>query len=120
MVIVAVPLVAVGLVALAAAGDLKRGGLYPCDRLDARLCADLGPGACDVWMNRLHRVGAASVEPHEWRHNRTFLIDLALHKLLGWDAAHADNPLCYTELEDEVYPKILEAVRGAAKTAQGR
>jgi hypothetical protein len=114
---VAAPLCVVALIAVAIAGDVKRGGLRPCNRLDARLCADLGPAACDVWKDRLHRLGAASVEPHEWRHNRTFLIDLALHKLLGWDAAHADNPLCYTELEDEVYPKILEAVRGAVAAA---
>ena len=39
------------------------------------------------------------------------MLDVAMHKVLGWDAAHADNPLCYDELDDTLYPAILNAVR---------
>ena len=101
------------LVVLLIAGDLARGGLRPCERLDQRLCADLGAAGCDVWTRALGRRGAASSEPHHWRRNRTFVLDLALHKVLGWDAAHADNPLCYDELEDTLYPTILSSVRAS-------
>jgi hypothetical protein len=109
------PLAVLAVVLIAVSGDLARGGLRPCERLDQRLCADLGPGACDVWTRQLQRRGAASSEPHHWRRNRTFALDLALHKLLGWDAAHADNPLCYDELEDALYPAILSSVRASVE-----
>lgn len=36
-----------------------------------------------------------------------------MHKLLGWDAAHADNPLCYDELAPTLYPQVLAAVRAS-------
>jgi hypothetical protein len=104
---------ALALVFITVSGDLARGGLHPCDRLDQRLCADLGPAGCDIWKRHLSRTGAASSEPHHWRRNRAFALDLALHKLLRWDAAHADNPLCYDELEDTLYPTILAAVRAS-------
>ena len=111
------PLGLLGLILVAVSGDLARGGLRPCDRLDRRLCADLGPAGCEVWTRRLQRRGAASSEPHHWRRNRTFALDLALHKLLGWDAARADNPLCYDELEESLYPVILSSVRASVEAA---
>src|SRR5690242_4882992 len=74
-------------------GTLRRGGLHPCARLDQRLCADLGAARCDVWTNRLHRSLAASSQPHQWRRNKTAVVDVIGHKLFGWDAAHEDNPL---------------------------
>ena len=92
-------------------GDLSRGGLHPCDRLDERLCQDLGPADCGFWKTRLGHGGAASTEPHHLRRNRTALLDVAQHKLLGWDMAKADNPLCYDELQDDLYPTILGVVR---------
>lgn len=107
------------LLAVTVGADLARGGLRPCDRLDQRLCGDLGPEACAVWQVHLHRAGAASSQPHHWRRNRTVVLDVALHKVLGWDAPRADNPLCYDELEDSLYPTILGAVR-AAVAAQAR
>jgi hypothetical protein len=92
-------------------GDLRRGGVQPCRRLDEKLCADLGAAACEIWKTRLGRAGSASGTPHRWRQNRTLSVDVIAHKLFGWDAAHADNPLCYQELADATYPAILNAVR---------
>ena len=90
-----------------------RGGVRPCRNLDRRLCEDLGPRGCDVWMNQLGRAVAGSSQPHEWRRNKTVVVDVAVHKLLGWDAARQDNPLCYDQLDDAVYPQILGAIRQA-------
>jgi len=92
-------------------GDLSRGGLHPCDRLDERLCQDLGTADCAFWKARLGHGGAASTEPHHLRRNKTAVLDVARHKLLGWDMARADNPLCYDELQDDLYPTILGVVR---------
>jgi hypothetical protein len=92
-------------------GDLRRGGLHPCDRLDQRLCQDLGAADCAFWTQRLGRGGAASTEPHHLRRNKTALLDVVQHKLLGWDMSKADNPLCYDELQDDLYPTILGVVR---------
>jgi hypothetical protein len=90
-----------------------RGGLRPCRNLDRRICKDLGPRACDVWVNQLGRTISGSSQSHEWRRNKTVVVDVAVHKLLGWDAAHQDNPLCYDQLDDAIYPKILGAIRQA-------
>jgi hypothetical protein len=115
------PIAALSLIFAMAAPDLVRGGLRPCERLDQRLCADLGTEGCAVWTQYLHRGGAASGEPHHWPRNRAFILDLAIHKLLGWDAAHADNPLCYDELDPALYPQILTAVRASVDaTARAR
>ena len=111
-------LAVVAWVAYALGALLVRGGLHPCDRLDARLCRDLGAADCAIWTTRLHRVGAASSEPHRFRGNRTALVDLALHRALGWDARRADNPLCYDELTDGIYPPILAAVRQSVTAAR--
>jgi hypothetical protein len=91
--------------------DVSRGGLHPCDRLDESLCRDLGPADCAFWKARLGRRGAASTEPHHLRRNKTALLDVVQHKLLGWDMAKADNPLCYDELHNDLYPTILGTVR---------
>src|SRR5205085_4500017 len=113
--------IAIAAVAGALVGPkLARGGLRPCDRLDERLCRDLGLADCELWKAHLGRVGSASVQPHPWRANRMIFADLALHKLLGWDASKSDNPLCYDELGGVLYPKILAAVRGAVAAEQRR
>jgi hypothetical protein len=96
---------------------LAHGGFRPCQRLDAQLCADLGPGECEIWKTRLARVGSPSTQPHSWRGNRMIFVDIAVHKLLGWDASKSDNPLCADELGPQVYPTILAAVRGAVAKA---
>jgi hypothetical protein len=98
-------------IALALGGHLRRGGLRPCDRLDERLCADLGATDCAFWKTRLGRAGSGSSEPHELRRNRTALVDLALHKALGWSMATQDNPRCYDQLTDDLYPQTLGVVR---------
>ena len=102
------------------AGHVARGGLRPCERLDDRLCADLGPEDCALWKTRLGRVGSGSVQPHRLRGNRGAIWDVAVHKLLGWDMSRSDNPLCYDQLADDMYPQLLGAVRGAASAAKGR
>ena len=101
------------LVAVLVGPKLARGGIRPCDRLDERLCRDLGPADCEIWKTRLGRVGSASTQPHSWRANRMVFADIAIHKLLGWDATKSDNPLCYDELGDQLYPSILAAIRDA-------
>jgi hypothetical protein len=94
-------------------GQLWRGGLRPCRNLDERLCRDLGPQSCDVWKNQLGGSMAGSSQPHEWRRNKTAVVDVAVHKLLGWNASREDNPLCYDQLDDAVYPQILAGIRAA-------
>jgi hypothetical protein len=95
---------------------LVRGGLQPCAKLDARLCHDLGPADCAIWAEALGRYGAASTTPHRPRRNRTVIVEAALHRLLGWDDRHADNPLCYDELAPDVYPHVLAGIRGNVAT----
>ena len=110
------------LAAVTLGGELVRGGVRPCDRLDQRLCRDLGPAACDVWTNRLHRAGAASTEPRHRRWNKAgrAAADVALHTLLGWDASKADNPTCYQQLEDDIYPVVLAGIRRIVAVAGTR
>ena len=89
------------------------GGLRPCERLDDRLCRDLGPDDCAIWKDQLGRVGSGSRQRHSWRGNRMVFVDLAIHKVLGWDAAHSDNPLCNRQMGEQLYPAVLSAVRDA-------
>jgi hypothetical protein len=107
------------LVSLAGA-TLTRGGLRPCDRLDERLCRDLGPSDCDLWKTHLGRAGAASTQPYQVRGHRAGLFELALHVALRWDMKTADNPLCYDELDDDLYPRIFGAVREIVTKERGR
>ncbi len=97
--------------------QLWRAGLRPCRNLDQRLCADLGPQDCTVWKNDLHGAFTGSSQPHTWRGNKTVAVDVAVHKLLGWDASRQDNPLCFDQLSADVYPNILSAIRTAVAQA---
>jgi hypothetical protein len=104
-------LAVVGWLVSVAATTVARGGLRPCDRLDERLCRDLGPSDCDLWKKRLGGTGAASTQPYEVHGHRAGLFQLALHVVLPWNIKKADNPLCHDELGADLYPTILGAVR---------
>jgi hypothetical protein len=100
-----------------------RGGLRPCDNLEKRLCADLGPTSCDVWKNGLDGAYAGSGQPRRnyggrWE-NTDKAIDKAIDWLLGWDGARQDNPLCYEQLEDARYAEVLSTIRGAVQSRLG-
>jgi hypothetical protein len=119
-----VPVVAglavVGWLVSVAGATVARGGLRPCDRLDERLCHDLGSSDCDLWKTHLGGTGAASTQPYQVRGHRAGLFELALHVVLPWNMKKADNPLCYDELGDDLYPTILGAVRDIVAKERAR
>jgi hypothetical protein len=82
---------------------------HPCERLDARLCADLGPEACAVWKGKLGNVGSGSAMPHEAVVGGP-LVHRATHLFLGWDNERS-HETCVKQGSDAVYPAILEGVR---------
>jgi hypothetical protein len=92
------------------AGDYRRGGFYPCDRLDERICRDLGPERCHVWEADLHRVESGSVSPAPYR-PRSAVLDRIRGGVLGWDATRSDNPRCYRQL-GHGYRGLLETING--------
>jgi hypothetical protein len=98
--------------------QLWRAGLRPCRNLDERVCADLGATDCQVWKTKLHGGLTGSSQPHDWPRNKTAAVDVAIHKLLGWDAARQDNPLCFDQLDAGVYPTLLAAIRAAVAQAR--
>ena len=93
------------------AGRLFGPRFHPCDRLETRLCADLGAELCEVWKGPLRKVGSGSAMPHEAR-GRGGLADLGMHLLLGWDRARS-HETCSAQLDDTVYPATLEGVRAS-------
>jgi len=93
------------------AGRMIGPRFHPCDRLDARLCADLGPDACETWRGPLRKVASGSTMPHEARGRRA-LADLGMHLLLGWDRGRS-HETCSAQNDDAVYPATLEAVRAS-------
>jgi hypothetical protein len=104
----AVLLVAAVVIAIVA-GRLVGPRFHPCDRLEARVCADLGPDMCAVWKGPLAKVGTGSAMAHESR-GRRGLADLGMHLLLGWDRER-DHETCSAQLDDTVYPATLQGVR---------
>jgi hypothetical protein len=90
------------------AGRVVGPRFHPCDRLDARLCADLGPAACEAWKGNGKLLSGSSMR-HETRGRRA-LADLGMHLLLGWDRERS-HETCSMQVDDAVYPKILEGVR---------
>jgi hypothetical protein len=96
--------------------ELWRGGLHPCASLKKRLCADLGPTGCQVWQNDLNGAFAACGQSHDFPRNKSRVVDVAIHKLLGWDANREDNSLCYLQLDDAAYAQVLAAVRGPVES----
>jgi hypothetical protein len=85
--------------------------LHPCDKLEARLCADLGPEECQTWRGPLRKVASGSAVPHEAR-GRGALADRGLHLLLGWDRQRS-HETCSAQNDAAVYPATLEAVRAS-------
>lgn len=95
------------------ATDYRVGGFQPCDRLDDRICHDLGPARCSVWMYHLNRAESGSMKPERYR-PRFAAYDSLRDAVLGWDATRSNNPLCYQQLRD--YPPLLGNI--AALVAQ--
>jgi hypothetical protein len=93
------------------AGRMFGPRFHPCDRLEARLCADLGPEQCGVWKGPLRKAGTGSAMPHEVR-GRGGLADLGMHLLLGWDRERS-HETCSAQLDDAVYAPTLEGVRAS-------
>lgn len=75
------------LLALAA---LRFGGRYfhPCDMLDRRVCSELGPDRCAVYMQSFRASAAGS---HRF-HIKHVVNEAFFHGLLGWDTdrSHGD------------------------------
>jgi hypothetical protein len=96
--------------------DYRVGGFHPCDRLDDRLCHDLGPAGCSVWMYRLNRAESGSMKPAQQHYSRrqSVVLDSLRDSVLGWDPTRSDNPLCYRQLRN--YQPLLGNI--AALVAQ--
>jgi hypothetical protein len=92
------------------AGDYRRGGFYPCERLDERICTDLGHERCYVWEGDLHRVESGSVTPAPYR-STSIVFDRIREGVLGWNATRSDNVLCYRQLSHG-YRGLLETING--------
>jgi Protein of unknown function (DUF1266) len=90
--------------------------LHPCEGLDARLCGDLGPSACEIWKGPLKRAGSGSSMQHELR-GRRGLADVALHLLLGWDFERS-HEMCSMQADDAAYPATLQAIRTSVAAAR--
>jgi len=108
-------LVAAVVVAIVA-GRVVGPRFHPCDRLDDRLCADLGPDSCELWKGRFNKAVSGSSMRHE-SHGRRLLVDRAMHLLLGWDSERS-HETCSAQASDAVYPGTLDAVRATIAVAR--
>jgi hypothetical protein len=109
-------LLVAAVVVVIVAGRIVGPRLHPCDRLDARLCADLGPEACEVWRGPLNKTASGSSMAHEVRGRRA-LADLALHLWLGWDFQR-DHDICSAQNDDSVYPATLQGIRASVSATR--
>src|SRR5690606_26672058 len=85
-----------GSVALTLGGALVRGGLRPCERLDERVCRDLGAEDCAVWKTELGRAGTGSTVPFRAGGGRHAPLRWALNAALPGDRS-SDKALCYRQ-----------------------
>jgi hypothetical protein len=90
------------------AGDYRRGGFQPCDRLDERICRDLGHERCHIWEADLHRVESGSVSPAPYR-STSAVFDRIREVVLGWHPTRSDNLRCYRQLKNG-YPGLLKTI----------
>ena len=87
--------------ALALAAGL--GGCRPCDDLDERICSDLGPQDCQVWTEKLNKVGSASTSPTRFG-RRTWIRAVFMGP---------NGQACSTQLD--MYDETLAAIRTAVQ-----
>lgn len=119
------PLAGIGVVGyfgLWVGGALVHGGLRPCERLDERICRDLGTEDCAVWKAELGRAGAAGTLPFRAGGGRYAPLRWALNAMLPGDSG-VDKAACYRQLEDPLYSASLGAIRqmvAARKHARAR
>ena len=90
------------------ATDYRRGGFYPCERLDQRICSDLGHERCQIWQADLHRVESGGASPAPYRPTSA-VSDRIFEGVLGWDPTRSDNPRCYRQLAHG-YRGLLETI----------